>query len=146
MEVRSANLSDVNAIFWLLMVMAKENTTREVSVAGTVDEIRRIIGINGCIVVEKDDIIVGSAAISPQSPWFTDEVFWGDSWFYVLPDFRASRAASIMKKSLQAFAKHIGKDLVLAVHSTDNAERKNKFFARDGELMGSSFVYKVEEK
>ena len=66
MEVRSANLSDVNAIFWLLMDMAKENTTREVSVAGTVDEIRRIIGINGCIVVEKDDIIVGSAAISPQ--------------------------------------------------------------------------------
>ena len=145
MEVRPAGVNDVNAIFWLLMEMAKENTNREVSVAGTIDEIRRIIGINGCIVVEKDGIIVGSAAISPQSPWFTDEVFWGDSWFYVLPDHRASRAAIIMKKYLQGFAKHIGKDLVLAVHSTDNAERKNKFFARDMKLMGSSFVYEVEE-
>jgi hypothetical protein len=146
MEIRPATLEDTNDIFWLLMGMAKENTDREVSISGTVDEIRRITGLGGCIVAVKDDTIIGSAGISPQSPWFTEEVFLGDSWFYIHPDHRVSSAAAKMKKSLQTFARHAGKDLVLAVHSTDNAERKNKFFARDMELMGSTFVYKVEEK
>jgi hypothetical protein len=146
MEIRPATLEDTNDIFWLLMDMAKENTDREVSIAGTVDEIRRITGLGGCIVAVKDDTIIGSAGISPQSPWFTEDVFLGDSWFYIHPDHRVSSAAAKMKKSLQTFAKNAGKDLVLAVHSTDNAERKNKFFARDMALMGSTFVYKVKEK
>jgi len=146
MDIRPATIEDTNEIFWLLMDMATENTDREVSVAGAVDEIRRVTGLGGCIVAVEDDKIVGSAGISPQSPWFTNDIFLGDSWFYVHPDYRISTAAAKMKKSLQSFAKHAGKDLVLAVHSTDNAERKNKFFARDMELMGSSFVFKVEEK
>jgi|TARA_Y100000310_G_C20704273_1_gene833436 hypothetical protein len=147
MDIRPATIEDTNEIFWLLMEMAEENTDREVSVAGTVDEIRRVTGLGGCIVaVNNNEKIVGSAGISPQSPWFTTDVFLGDSWFYVHPDHRISSAAAKMKKHLQQFAEHAGKDLVLAVHSTDNAERKNQFFARDMKLMGSSFVYEVEEK
>jgi len=40
MDVRPATIEDTNEIFWLLMDMATENTDREVSVAGAVDEIR----------------------------------------------------------------------------------------------------------
>lgn len=53
MEVRPATNEDTNDIFWLLMEMAKENTSREVSVSGTVDEIRRITGMGDVLSQRK---------------------------------------------------------------------------------------------
>jgi hypothetical protein len=142
LTVRVATVLDEDEIFFLLLEMAKENSDHKVSVSKSIAAIREIIKIGGAAVVEDGKRIVGSVGVSPQSPWFSNEKFLGDSWFYVEPRKRGSRAAVMLKKAVQVFADRVGMDLVLAVFSTVAAERKSAFFARDMAFLGGAYRYK----
>jgi len=144
--VRAATVLDEDAIFFMLLDMAKENSKHRVSVSKSIATIRECITIGGCAVAEDNGKIIGSVGVSPQSPWYSNDKFLGDSWFYVVPEKRGSRAAILLKRAVQEFANRIGMDLVLAVFSITDAERKSKFFARDMKFLGGAYVHEVDKE
>lgn len=138
--VRIATPQDEDVILLLLLDMATENSKYPVSVQKTLNHIRHVIH-TGCVAIaESGGEIIGSAGVHPQSPWHTNSTFLGDSWFYVKPTNRASRAAVMLKKTMFDFAQSVGMDLVLAVFSISDADRKTKFFAKDMKSVGGTFM------
>lgn len=138
--IRHATAADEDALFFLLVGMAAENSKHPIAVQKSLDRIREIISIGGVFVAEDGGEIVGSVGVSPQASWFSNATFLGDSWFFVRPDKRTSRVALMLKKAVFELAEKNKMDLVLAVYSIDNAERKGQFFARDMDLMGGVYV------
>ena len=139
-KVRFAKPEDENAIFFLLLDMAAENSPHKVSAQKALDHIRHVISVGAVAIAEQGGEIIGTAGVSLRSPWFSDEQFLGDSWFFVRSDKRSSRAALLLKKTMFKFADDVGRDLVFAVFSTEDPERKSKFFARDMKPLGGAFV------
>tara|TARA_Y100000310_G_scaffold125647_1_gene124394 strand:+ start:1255 stop:1698 length:444 start_codon:yes stop_codon:yes gene_type:complete len=137
--------ADEDAIFFLLLGMAEENTKHPVTVQKSLDTIRQVIASGGAAVVEDDGEIIGSMGIGPKQAWFSNYTFLGDYWFYVRQDKRSLRAALLLKKTAQDVAKGVHLDLVFAVFSTTDAERKSKFFARDMTFLGGAYVMEVEK-
>lgn len=144
-SVRMATVHDEDAIFFMLLDMAKENSKHPVSVSKSIATIREVITVGGGAVAELDGEIIGSVGVSPQSPWYSNAIFLGDSWFYVRPEKRGSRAAIMLKNAVKEFADKVGLDLVLAVFSIVDAEQKSKFFARDMKHLGGAYVYEVNK-
>lgn len=140
MNVRMAVPQDEDDIFFLLLGMAKENSKHPVCAQKALSTIRDVISKGGAAVVVEDGEIIGSVGVGPKQTWFSNYIFLGDYWFYVTPDKRASRAAVMLKKTAFEFAEKVGLDLVFAVFSIENAERKSKFFARDMTFLGGAFV------
>ena len=138
-----ATVEDEDDIFFMLLDMAAENSHHKVSVGKSILAIRNIILVSGAFVAVEDDKIIGSVGVSPQSPWYSNDKFLGDSWFYVEPERRGGRTAILLKNAVQNLADKTGLDLVLAVFSIVDAERKSKFFARDMKFLGGAYVYEV---
>jgi len=136
---------DEDAIFFLLLGMAEENTNHPVAVQKSLDKIREVIALGGAAVVEDEGEIIGSVGIGPKEAWFSTYRFLGDYWFYVRPDKRNSRAALLLKNTARDVARGVHLDLVFAVFSICDAERKSKFFARDMTYLGGSYVMEVEK-
>lgn len=145
-EIRPALPIDEDEIFFLLVEMAAENSNHAVNVAKSILTIRDTIQQGGVFVAVLEGKIIGSAGVSPQSSWFSNAVFLGDSWFYVSPGSRGLRVAMLLKKKLIEYAERAKLDLVCAVFSTTDAERKGQFFARDMEFLGGAYTYKVKEE
>ena len=143
--VRMATVQDEDAIFFMLLDMAKENSKHPVSVSKSIATIQEVTAIGGGAVAELDGEIIGSVGVSLQSPWYSNAQFLGDSWFYVKPENRRSRAAILLKKAAHEFADNVGLDLVLAVFSIHDADRKSKFFARGMKHLGGAYVYEVKK-
>lgn len=145
LTVRAANKEDVDRIFFLLVEMAKENSKHKISVGKALEHISGVVTCGGCAVVENGNEIVGSVGVSIQSNWFSNDKFLGDSWFYVSPEYRNSRAAILLKRFIFGLADTARMNLVLAVVSTTDGERKSKFFARDMECLGGTFVKECQD-
>lgn len=140
MNVRPATEADEDEIFMLLLGMAAENSEHPVNPAKALKTIIQVIGDGGSAVVEEDGKIIGSYGVGPKSGWFTDYVFLGDYWFYVIAEWRNSRAAAMLKKAAFEYADKVDLDLVFAVFSIEDAERKSRFFAKGMTFLGSAFV------
>ena len=140
MNIRMATEADEDAIFTLLLGMAEENSKHPVAAEKALKTIIQVIGQGGVFVVEEDGKIIGSVGVGPRSGWFTDYVFLGDYWFYVIPERRNSRAAIMLKKAAFKYADSVKLDIVFAVFSIEDAERKSRFFAKGMTFLGSAFV------
>lgn len=141
LSVRAATKDDVDTLFFMLVEMAKENSKHRVTVGKALEHINSVVACGGCAVVENEEReIVATAGISVQQSWFSDDKFLGDSWFYVRPDYRSTRAAFMLKKALFNFSDTAGLDLVLAVFSFVDGDRKSKFFAKSMKHLGGSYV------
>ncbi len=140
MNVRMAAPQDEDEIFFLLLGMAAENSRHPVCAQKALNTIREVVGKGGAAVAVEDGKIIGSVGVGPKRAWFSNYTFLGDYWFYVTPDRRTSRAAIMLKKTAFEFAEKVGLDLVFAVFSIEDAERKSKFFARDMTFLGGAFV------
>lgn len=131
MEIRPATIQDEDAIFFLLLEMAEENSKEPISVEKALSHIRMVLTQGGCVVAVHGDKIVGSIGVCKHSAWFSKREHWGDSWYYVSKDYRKSRVAFKMKKAIETFAANTGHDLIFAIYSEVDAERKVKIFERD---------------
>lgn len=76
--------------------------------------------------------IAGTISLSPRKLWWCDTEYWGDGWFYVRPEKRRSRAAVLLLKAAEAFARETGKPLAVNVWHSADLERKDAFFRRMG--------------
>ncbi len=140
MNVRTAVEADEDAIFMMLLGMAAENSKQPVAPGKALKTVCKVIKEGGAFVVELDGKIIGSVGVGPKSAWFTDYVFLGDYWFYVIPEWRNSRAAVMLKKAAFEYADKADQDIVFAVFSIEDAERKSRFFAKGMTFLGSAFV------
>ncbi len=145
MIIRPALMTDVDELFFLLTLMQEENSDAPVDVAKAIAHIRGVVDLKGCFVAVKDQCLVGSVGVSPQAPWYSSRIFLGDSWFYVLPSERLSTAAARLKRRAFEFADQAGLDLVFAVVSTRDQDRKSRFFSRGMTPLGGAFIRKKED-
>lgn len=140
LTIRNARPEDEDRLFFMLLDMARENSKYPVAAQKALEHIRSIIATGGAALIEDDGELVGSAGVSLQSAWFSNKQFLGDSWFYVVPSHRSSRAAVMLKGALVEFADTLGLDLVLAVFSTNDPDRKTAFIGKGMKSMGGTFM------
>ena len=143
MRIRRAIPEDEDVIFFLLMGMAAENTKHPVNVQKTIGKIQEVLSNGYAAMAEIDGQVVGSLAVLQQEPWWSNARFLGDAWFYVRPEHRVSRAAVMLKKAAFDFADSVGMELVLAVFSIEDAERKSQFLAKGMTFLGGTYVKEI---
>lgn len=96
----------------------------------------------GAIFVAKDgDAIVGVLALYPTEYWWSGEIFYTDLSFFVLPKYRKSSIGRRLLELGKEFCK--GKNMTISLLSTEDNERKEKFFTRMGFTnIGGQFLIK----
>jgi GNAT superfamily N-acetyltransferase len=123
------------------MNMGAENTKLAVSESKVRAHVVRVTTAGGVLVARKDGVPVGTVGLGRQAPWYSDDTFVGDYWFYVLPEYRKSRAAASLKRAAIKLAHTAGLNLVLGVFSPVDTDRKNRFLARGGVSYGCSYMF-----
>lgn len=98
---------------------------------------------NGLVLVaEEDQMVVGSLGVEEVEPWYTRIKVLSDVWFYIKPEYRASRIA----KEFLGVAKKVSDDSGMPVqfcvsHGFD-LERKDVWFKRNGfRNVGGIYIY-----
>lgn len=87
----------------------------------------------GAFVAEKDGRIVGMVAGYVIEHWFSDDVIASDYTFYVWPAHRGGRAALLLWREFEAWAKaHGAVDCVPGITTGINMESTARFFEHLG--------------
>jgi GNAT superfamily N-acetyltransferase len=98
---------------------------------------------NGKLYVAKNESgkTVGSLGLKLGNNWYSEQKFYGDLWFYVLPEYRSSGVGG----TLLTFAKNAAQaesiPLVVGVFNLQSPEKKIEIYKRLGfSYAGSMFV------
>lgn len=92
-------------------------------------------------LAEEDGEPVGSIAVVETSPWYGDQRYYADGFFYVRSDKRASTVAVDLLNAAKAYAKERNKPLIVGLFNMDNIERKAVFLKRKGfRMAGGLFI------
>ena len=96
----------------------------------------------GAWVVEDDDgKVLGSIGIHKTSPWYSDEEYLADGWFYVLPEYRKSGVGQMLLNAAIEFAKDQNLPLIVGVFNMDDTGKKIEIMNRMGlKLIGGLFA------
>lgn len=96
----------------------------------------------GAWVVEDDDRkVLGSIGIHKTSPWYSDEEYLADGWFYVLPEYRKSGVGQMLLDAAIEFAKDQKLPLIVGVFNMDDTGKKVEIMNRMGlKLIGGLFA------
>ena len=107
--------------------------------------VRRTLRDGAVFVQEDAEGIVGSLGLlETEAAWFTDDRVLTDAWFFVLPNRRGARAATALLRVAQGAARSVGLPLAMSVGTGDHAERKDKFFRRNGFTpLGGSYLWRA---
>lgn len=91
------------------------------------------------------DELVGSLALHPFAPWWTEETILADGWFFVAPEHRRTRAAVALLEAGRDYAKRVGKLMTIGVFNSHDSDRKEMFFERQGfGRIGGWYMYEPE--
>ena len=100
---------------------------------------------NGLVLVCMDDDqveVVGSLGLEEVEPWYTRMKVLSDVWFYVKPEWRASRLAKEMLGVAKKVADDSGLPLQFSVSHGFDLGRKDAWFKRNGfESVGGIYIY-----
>jgi len=99
------------------------------------------IKTGGWVLLNEEDQMVGSIALNLTSLWYSDQQYYADAWFYILPEYRKSKGAAALLSTAQMFAEDKGLPLVMNIFNMENTEAKIKLLQRKGfKLIGGTFV------
>ena len=84
------------------------------------------------VVVNKNNVIVGTLGAMIDDTWFTDKKFLRTLWIHVLPKCRNFKVVRSMITVLKEYAKSIKKTLLLEIFQGKDVERKNQLFIKLG--------------
>ena len=99
--------------------------------------------INDCInegyvyLVMDGNKIAATAGLFEATDWWSDDSYWADSWIFVRPQYRKSRAIFMLMRAIKKHA-----PVYIGIGSDKDIERKSKLFERFGRPVG--IQYKVE--
>lgn len=84
-------------------------------------------------VAEADGRIIGSiGGDGAYAGWFTDDVIFAEFWNFVEPEFRKSRIATTLMKTLKTKVKERGFRYRASVISGKDPDRLERFYLRHG--------------
>ena len=84
------------------------------------------------VVVNKNNVIVGTLGATIDDTWFTDKKYLRMLWIHVLPKCRNFKVVRSMMIVLKEYAKSIKKTLLLEIFQGKDVERKHKLFIKLG--------------
>ncbi len=92
------------------------------------------------VAIDKGEI-VGALVLAFDTLWWIDEWFLIDIAFYVDPEKRATKAASMLINKGKDLAKQLGLPLQISVTYGTDLDRKEKFLLRKGfKKIGGNYV------
>ena len=145
MIIRRAVPDDIPEVYKLLIAMHDgfEVPRSPVSEGKILHMIKHMIDKGIVLLAEDKGKILGTQAGNFSSDWWSEEKFLADTWFFVHPDARKSRAAI---KLVKCFIK-IGKELKVKVKLghvySGDLDRKDKFFNKLGFMKAGSLFVEV---
>jgi GNAT superfamily N-acetyltransferase len=96
----------------------------------------------GAWVVEDDDgNVLGTLGVHRTAPWYSDEEYLADGWFYVLPEYRKTGVGKMLLDTAVDFAKQQNLPLIIGVFNMDDTAKKVEIMNRMGlKLIGGLFA------
>ena len=137
---RLASGPDVPDLYDLLLTMHDEVGMATLAPLKVVQAIENVLETGFCVVAEIDGEIVGSIGLDLREWWYSEDVFFGDRWVFVHPDYRKSSIAAGMLRKAISFADKADIPLVVGVFSPKDVERKNALFRRHFSPVGETFI------
>lgn len=135
MKIRPATLHDASDIYALLLRMWEEVEMDfgDLDHESSMQEIVTCITRGIAIVAETEEFeLIGSVGARVHRWWWSSTPYVADSWFYVSPDHRASRAGRKLLKEIREKATDAQLPLVLGVFNGEDTRRKDEFYVRAG--------------
>ncbi len=145
MKIRPATQLDASAILALLLVMHAEAPAGVLSPVQPDKALTRIVSAIGrgvaLVAIGDDGRILGSIGGEAASDWYGEQTFLGDLWFFVHPEYRASRAAILLLRAFKSAGEAAGLRVRVGDFNGHDVERKACFYERAGfTRVGSFFV------
>lgn len=84
------------------------------------------------VVAVQDGRVVGALVLREETWWWSRQRFVTDRVFFVSPRARASRIATDMVRLAKGIAASVQAPLVMGVMNGEDADRKDRWFTRNG--------------
>lgn len=85
--------------------------------------------------------VLGTIGVHRTSPWYSDEEYLADGWFYVLPEYRKTGVGKMLLDAAIEFAKEQKMPLIVGVFNMDDTGKKIEIMNRMGlKLIGGLFA------
>jgi GNAT superfamily N-acetyltransferase len=92
-------------------------------------------------VEDSEGKFVGSIGLHTASPWYSDEQYISDGWFYVLPEHRNTGVGKVLLDHAKEFAKNFNLPLIVGVFNSEGTEIKFDIMQRMGmKVVGGLFA------
>lgn len=128
--VRVAEDHDAEPVLLLLKRMHAENGLASLNWNKVVERAREVFEVGIPLVADIDGDVVGSLGLLPGQWWYSDDWYLGESWVYVRPDARKTRAAAMLVERAQKAAKDADLPLYIGLITTTDLDVKTRFFNR----------------
>jgi hypothetical protein len=142
MEIRWATIFDFSHICAMLTAMHTESEIKlgPINPKKLSEAVLRTIN-DGVVLIALDDSgkIIGSIGGGAVTEWWSDDLIFGDIWFYVYKQNRESKAGiKLIKKFIEAGA---GMQIKLGHIYNGDMSRKDMFYERLGlNKVGSTYI------
>ena len=94
------------------------------------------------VVVNKNNVIVGTLGATIDDTWFTDKKFLRMLWIHVLPKCRNFKVVRSMMIVLKEYAKSIKKPLIIEIFQGSDVQRKHMLFTKLGfDVLGGIYTH-----
>ena len=146
MEIRRANALDISALIHLIMKMHSEAEVKipTLDVGKVTDSVVNAMKVGVVVVaINEDKKLIGSIGGFAAEDWFSKEKLLGDLWFFVLKEFRKTKAGMSLIKEFIKVGKEAKLNIRLGHIYFGDIERKDNFYEKLGFVKaGCAYVEK----
>lgn len=143
LKVRRAIEADRLPVFKMCVLMHRETDFRnfELDPEKLLNGVGNWIHTQALFVVEDGDNVVGMLAATIRETWFGPEPFASEELFYVIPEYRGTRAAFLLMKAYMSWAEEQGVKHIRAGVATGGAPGAERLYEHFGmQRMGGNYV------
>lgn len=135
LSTRYAEFEDLETVFGMYMQALQE--IKEYVAKPNLDKCRKVVYHSWsqapCVLVEKDNEIVGFAGLSTATPEHSDTPFLREYMFFIKPEHRSAKIARFLSESVKAVADKFKLPLSMSHMVFDHdVAKKDKFLKRWG--------------
>lgn len=144
--MRAAEISDLDAIWKLLVQMHAEIGVLSLDEPTALETVRAIVE-SGSALVSTDDagtIVASLGLVYGQPCWYSTDQGLVDRWFYVHPDHRGNAHAQNLIVTAKKMARIARVPLFVGVSSTKKPVKKMLFLEKYMKPFGGFFFYMPE--
>ena len=132
----AAVAEDLYGICELLHVMHAENGIGGLNPQKTEQAVANVIDAGVVLIALDGERIVASVGLEHQPWWYSDDLYIGDLWTFVHPEYRRSKIAPRLVRRAREYARELGLPLVMAVLTPNQPERAEKLLLRQMQPVG----------